>query len=88
MAGQEFSRDVWREDCSETLTEGTQQGTWRYSRAGWCPGAQVFPWDTDVTSAVSGAAEVDVSYRLEDFEWLGDGDQPYYYMSAVLIAYD
>ena len=29
----------------------------------------------------------ELSYRLEDFEWRGDGDQPYYYMSAVLLGY-
>lgn len=80
--GVEFSRDVWRDDCAETVTDGTQRGTWKYSRAGWCPGAQVFPWDTPV-DVTEGA----VSYRLEDFTWAGDGDQPHYYMSAVMIGY-
>ncbi len=85
VAGEQFSRDVWREDCKDTVTDGTQQGTWRYSRAGWCPGAQVYPWDTDVTEAVDSAGSAEVSYALEDFEWLGDGDEPYYYMSGVLL---
>lgn len=84
--GEEFGREVWRDDCSETETDGTQQGTWEYDRAGWCPGAQVFPWDTDVSDQAAGQASVDVSYRLEDFTWAGDGDQPYYYMSGVLIV--
>jgi hypothetical protein len=88
VAGEEFGREVWREDCSETETDGTQQGTWQYSRAGWCPGAQVWPWDTDVTESIGGASEVDMSYRLNDWEWWGDGDQPYYYMSGVLVAWD
>ena len=82
----EFGREVWRDDCSETETDGTQQGTWQYSRAGWCPGAQVFPWDTDIT-AQSGD-EAAVSYRLEDFTWNGDGDQPYYYMSGMILLYE
>ncbi|NOY27220.1 MAG: hypothetical protein GXP62_15230 [Oligoflexia bacterium] len=85
-AGTEFSREVWRDDCSETVTDGTQQGTWQYDRAGWCPGAQVFPWDTDVSDQLAGQQSADVSYRLEDFTWAGDGDQPYYYMSGLLIA--
>ena len=88
VAGEEFSRDVWRDDCSETVTDGTQYGTWEYSRAGWCPGAQVFPWDTDVSAQTADASTADVSYRLEDFEWLGDGDQPYYYMSGMIILYE
>lgn len=86
VGGAEFGREVWRDDCEDTETDGSQQGTWKYDRAGWCPGAQVFPWDTDVTASVSGA-DVDVSYRLEDFTWAGDGDQPYYYMSGLLIAH-
>ncbi len=87
VGGVEFGREVWREDCAETVTDGTQQGTWTYSRAGWCPGAQVFPWDTDVTAQVQAGSSTELSYRLEDFDWWGDGDQPYYYMSGMLIAY-
>ena len=88
VAGEEFGREVWREDCSETVTDGTQQGTWQYSRAGWCPGAQVFPWDTAVTDWVKGGSSTEVSYRLNDFTWAGDGDQPYYYMSAVILVWE
>ncbi len=87
VGGVEFGREVWRDDCIETVTDGAQLGTWTYDRAGWCPGAQVFPWDTDVSASVAAGA-VDVSYRLEDFTWSGSGDQPYYYMSGVLIAYE
>ena len=87
VGGTEFGREVWREGCSETVTDGTQMGTWTYDRAGWCPGAQVYPWDTDVSVDVSPGTSTDVSYRLEDFTWGGDGDQPYYYMSGMLIAY-
>lgn len=85
--GQEWGREVWRDDCSDTVTDGVQRGTWEYARAGWCPGAQVFPWDIDVSDAIEGG-EAEVSYRLQDFAWAGDGDQPYYYMSGVLIGFD
>ncbi|MEL6347074.1 MAG: peptide-N-glycosidase F-related protein [Myxococcota bacterium] len=88
VGGTEHGRQVWREDCSETETDGRQQGTWEYPRAGWCPGAQVFPWDIDVSDQTAGQDAVDVSYRLEDFEWVGDGDQPYYYMSGMIIVYE
>jgi hypothetical protein len=88
VGGQEFSKDIWRKNCGQTVTDGAQMGTWEYDRAGWCPGAQVNPWEKDVTSMVNGATEVDVSYRLEDFTWLGDGDQPYYYLSGLLVAWE
>lgn len=84
--GNQFGREVWRDDCEYTVTDGDQQGTWWYDRAGWCPGAQVFAWDTDVTPYITGDS-AEVSYELEPFTWTGDGDQPYYYMSGVLIAY-
>ena len=85
--GAEFGTEVWREDCADTVTDGTQQGTWTDSRAGWCPGAQVFPWDSDVTARVEPGATTDVSYRLEYFVLWGDGDQPYCYMSGMFIGY-
>ncbi len=86
VGAEEYSRVVWRDDCGRTETDEVQQGTWRYDLAGWCPGAQVFPWDTDVTGMIAGQPSVPVSYRLEDFTWAGDGDQPYYYMSGVLLV--
>lgn len=80
-------RQIWREDCEETETDGEQLGTWTLSRAGWCPGAAVRPWRAEVTAGALRTSPVDVSYHLEDFEWAGDGDQPLYYLSAVLIGY-
>jgi peptide-N-glycosidase F-like protein len=41
------SLQLWRDDCATTAVPG-QQGTWQYSRAGWCPGADVRPWVVDV----------------------------------------
>jgi hypothetical protein len=42
---------VWRTDCAKTAAPN-QQGTFQYSRAGWCPGADVRPWIVDVTNDV------------------------------------
>jgi hypothetical protein len=85
--GQEYSKDIWRKNCGKTVTDGPQMGTWEYDRAGWCPGAQVNPWEKNVTDFVGESETVELSYRLEDFTWLGDGDQPYYYLSGLLIAW-
>jgi hypothetical protein len=88
VSADDFSREVWRDNCDETVTDGTQMGTWTYSRAGWCPGAQVFPWDMDVSDAVGGQSSVSVTYDLEPYVWSGGGGQPYYYMSGLLFALD
>ena len=87
VGAEEFGQEVWREDCDETETDGRQQGSWQYARAGWCPGAQVYPWDTDTSAQTVGQDSVPVSYRLENFTWRGDGDQPYYYHSGLIILY-
>ena len=41
------SLDVWRADCDQNPINN-QKGTWMYSRAGWCPGADVKPWRADL----------------------------------------
>ena len=53
---------LWRDDCATTAVPG-QQGTWQYSRAGWCPGADVRPWIVDVTGDLPGA----ISYDVESY---------------------
>jgi Peptide-N-glycosidase F, C terminal/Peptide-N-glycosidase F, N terminal len=61
-----FTRQVWRTDCATTDAPG-QCGTSMYPRAGWCPGADVKPWQADVTQAV-GATTASVSYAVESYD--------------------
>lgn len=84
----DYPKTIWRDDCNTTVTDGTQLGTWEYARAGWCPGAQVFPWDLDVTDAVDDQGMVTVGYDIEPFVWNGASGQPYYYMSGLVFALD
>jgi len=44
----EYRTNIWRTNCAETVTDGRQRGTYQYSRAGWCPGASVVPWLTEI----------------------------------------
>lgn len=62
-----YAVDLWRTDCDTTGAPG-QQGTWKYSRAGWCPGADVKPWTLDITPDVAGAASLNIAYSIEDYE--------------------
>jgi len=43
-----------------------QRGTYMYSRAGWCPGAAVNPWEKDVTATV-GSGAVTISYAVDSY---------------------
>jgi len=59
-------QEIWRTDCAETAVPG-QMGTFQYSRAGWCPGADVFPWTLDVTADVAGGSSITIGYGVEDY---------------------
>jgi hypothetical protein len=88
VGGLPVRRVVWRDDCHTTVTDSVQYGTWQYARAGWCPGAQVHAWDTDVTAAFSGSDPVQVSYSVQNYTWNNQGGQPYFYMSGVMVRYE
>lgn len=60
------AQKIWRTDCAKTAAPG-QQGTYQYSRAGWCPGADVRPWIEDVTADVAGGA-LSIGYDAEAYE--------------------
>lgn len=55
---------LWRDDCATTAVPN-QQGTWRYARAGWCPGAMVTPWIADVAGTAGARA---ISYDVQTYE--------------------
>ncbi len=54
VGGKRHESVLWRDDCAENPISN-QTGTWKYPRAGWCPGADVRPWTFDVTADVSAA---------------------------------
>jgi hypothetical protein len=54
---------MWRTDCGNFPSAGTYQ----YSRAGWCPGADVTPWDIDVTSQVGSSGSTTISYGVDTY---------------------
>lgn len=58
---------IWREDCATTAAPN-QQGTFKYPRAGWCPGADVRPWSFDVTQDLAGSAEATFAYDVAAYE--------------------
>src|SRR5690606_8216240 len=47
VAGASYGHTVWRDDCATTAVPD-QKGTYTYSRAGWCPGADVRAISLDV----------------------------------------
>ena len=64
IGGAATTDEVWRDDCPTTAVPN-QQGTWRYPRAGWCPGAMVTPWVIDQAATAGSLA---VRYDVETYE--------------------
>ncbi len=62
-----YQQHLWREDCSSNYTF-PQTGTYWLSRAGWCPGDLVFPWDYDLGSFSKKGDSLSVQYAMEDYE--------------------
>jgi hypothetical protein len=62
--GETITKRLWRDDCATTAVPN-QQGTWRYPRAGWCPGAMVTPWIADVAGTAGARA---IRYEVQTYE--------------------
>ena len=64
--GHEYRNLLWRTDCWLNPCR-PQGGTWKYDRAGWCPGALVRPWDVDITSLIPAGRALTVEYRPQQY---------------------
>lgn len=96
-----YKHRMWRTDCATTGVAG-QKGTWKLSRAGWCPGADVRAWsfDLEAPGAISYGVDTYVNSCRPDAETCagctlgtdckydgGSHTEPVYWVSAALIAY-
>ncbi|MEP7235889.1 MAG: peptide-N-glycosidase F-related protein, partial [Ignavibacteriota bacterium] len=60
-----YDQHLWRDDCGANPVY-PQTGTWTLSRAGWCPGDKVDPWDFDLTGMGKPSDSINVDYRFSD----------------------
>lgn len=61
-----LTHNLWRMDCGSNPCS-PQGGTWQYSRAGWCPGAGVYPWDLDISSIITPGSNNLFDYNIEPY---------------------
>ncbi len=66
IGSESFEKRIWRDDCATTV-DPNQKGSWRYPRAGWCPGDKVDAWKTDITAALLGK-DTEFRYQPEAFD--------------------
>ncbi len=72
VGGMATTKAMWRTDC----TKYPSSGTYQYPRAGWCPGADVLPWDFDVTSQIGTATSTTIAYDVEAYVNTCNGSAP------------
>ena len=61
--GDGWTNQLWRSDCGSNPVN-RQAGTWRASRAGWCPGDPVAPWVIDVSEHALPGRMAQISYEI------------------------
>lgn len=83
---QRFSRHVWRNTCGLNPVY-PQGGTWLYNRTNWCPGAEVTPYDYELTPFITPGDSALIDVDMEAYTYPGGGSQPYYAFSGVLFTY-
>ncbi len=63
---QTFEQHLWKDDCDQNDCSD-QNGTWLYSRAGWCPGQDVQPWEWNMEGHFTAGQSVNLDFVLQDY---------------------
>ncbi len=80
-----FNEFLWRSTCDFNPLY-PQGGTWIYSRANWCPGAEVSPYEYDLSTYLPDDS-ITVDYDMQSYIWNGQGSTPNYRIEGYLFEY-
>jgi len=86
--GNQIYNLLWRNDCYLNPVR-PQSGTWQYSRAGWCPGSEAFPWEVDVTPLAKPGRPLVLNYTPDPY-WnksIDPANPARQWVASQLIAY-
>lgn len=83
---QRYSKVVWRDNCAKNPVY-PQGGTWVYNRTNWCPGAEVWTYDVELTPWVTAGQTTNLDYNVEPYTWDGQGSLPYFAIETQLVNY-
>lgn len=81
---QRFSKLVWRDNCDLNPLY-PQGGTWVYDRANWCPGAEVWTYDFELTPYITPGDSVILDHDAEPYTSTGGWD--YYQIEDQVVFY-
>jgi len=60
-----FAQHLWKTDCDDNACS-PQNGTYLFSRAGWCPGQDIQPWEWWINDFTP-ATDITLDYVLADY---------------------
>ena len=75
---------MWRNNCNLNPVY-PQGGTWIYSRSNWCPGAEVWTYDFEVTPFITPGDTVVLDHDAQTYVHTGSWD--YYQIEDQLVTY-
>ncbi len=79
---------VWRDDCATSGVPG-QEGTFWYSRAGWCPGDDVVPRFWELGDTLQAGTITQFDYDLEPYiNYESTSSPPYLVITSQLIFFE
>lgn len=81
-----WTKLVWRDNCSLNPLY-PQGGTWVYQRSNWCPGAEVWTYDFELTPHVTPGSTHNFDYNADAYTWNGQGSAPNYVTEIQRIDY-
>lgn len=82
-----YSREIWRK-CAENPVF-PQGGTWLFDRTNWCPGAEVQPYDYELTPFIHSPnfkLDYDMDYYDKPYQ-SGSNTVGIWYISSYLVTY-
>lgn len=80
----QFTQLVWRDNCDLNPLY-PQGGTWVYDRANWCPGAEVWTYDFEMTPYVTPGTTVEVDHNVQAYT--NNGEWSYYQIEDQMVYY-
>ncbi|MDQ1265650.1 MAG: C-terminal target protein, partial [Bacteroidota bacterium] len=83
-----YKKFVWRE-CGDNFLY-PQGGTWLLDRTNWCPGAEVTPYDYELSKYIQPGKTASIDYGMEYYneKWTsGSNTRPNWVLRSYLITY-
>jgi hypothetical protein len=79
-----FTQLVWRDNCDLNPLY-PQGGTWVYDRSNWCPGAEVWTYDFELSPYITPGDTVTLDHDAQPYTSTGGWD--YYQIEDQLVTY-